>query len=171
MVLGLLTGLILISCQTLQSKEIRKTSLGKQDVTAEVSVPNSVSPGQPVEMLVKITNDGSQTVYYACVDGIRELGIRLVGYANSVPELTPSGKKVIGVPEIYFSYLVEPLKPGEHYEWRVDLATLFNFRPGTYQVSVNLEFNGAVPGVTPFNISTEPLEFTEETIQASQTNL
>jgi|ERR1700722_5545715 len=158
------------SSQTLHNGTITKTSSEKNDVTVEVSLPDAVSAGQPVEMIVKITNAGSQTVYYGCVDGIRELRIHLVDSRNAVPELTPAGKKVIGVPEDYYSYRVEALKPGEHYEWRVNLATLFNFRPGTYQVSVNLGFNSAVPGVTPFEISTDPLGFTEETIQASQTN-
>ena len=175
----LLLGLALVLCggllgcsssQTLHNRAIMKTSLEKNGVTAEVSLPDAVSAGQPVEMIVKITNAGSQTVYYGCVDGIRELRIHLVDSRNAVPELTPAGKKVIGMPEIYFSYRVEALKPGEHYEWRVDLATLFIFRPGTYQVSVNLEFNSAVPGVTPFDISTDPLRFAVETIQASETN-
>jgi hypothetical protein len=158
------------SSQTLHNGTVKKTALEKNGVTAEVSLPDAVSAGQPVEMVARITNTGSQMVYYARVDGIRELRIHLVDSRNAMPELTPEGRKSIGVPEIYFSYLVEPLKPGEHYEWRVDLATLFNFRPGTYKVSLNLDLNSFVPGVTPFNISTEPLEFTEETIQASQTN-
>ena len=158
------------SSQLLHNGAVKKTSTEKNGVTVEVSLPEAVSTGQPVEMVVNVTNAGSQTVYYAHVDGIRELRIHLVDSRNAMPELTPEGRKSIGVPESYYEYLVEPLKPGEHYEWRVNLATLFNFRPGTYQVSVNLELNDAVPGVTPFEISTEPLGFTEETIQASQSN-
>jgi YbbR domain-containing protein len=156
-----LFGLVLASssCQSLQNREINKTSLEKNGVTAEVSVPDAVSPGQPVEITVRITNTRSQTVYYAYVNGIRELRIHLVDSRNAMPELTPEGKKSIGVPEIYYSYRVEALKPGVHYEWRVDLATLFNFRPGTYQVSVNLKLNTAVPGIPPFEISTDPLGF------------
>jgi hypothetical protein len=158
------------SSPTLHNGTVKKTSLEKNGVTAEVSLPDAVSAGQPVEMVVRIVNTGSQMVYYARVDGIRELRIHLVDSRNAMPELTPEGRKSIGVPESYYEYLVEPLKPGEHYEWRVDLATLFSFRPGTYKVSLNLDLNSTVPGVTPFKISTEPLEFTEETIQASQTN-
>jgi hypothetical protein len=156
-----LFGLVLASAsgQTLQNREIVKTSSGKNGVTVEVSLPEVVSTGQPVEMAVKITNSGSHTVYYARVDEIRELRIHLVESRNVVPELTPKGKKVIDVPEIYYSYRVEALRPGEHYEWRVDLGTLFKLKAGKYQVCVNLDFNGAVPGVTRFEISTDPLGF------------
>jgi hypothetical protein len=44
-------------------------------------------------------------------------------------------------------------------------------KPGKYLVSVKLKLSQSVPGGTvPFEITTEPLGFTEETIQASQTN-
>lgn len=147
------------SCQTLQSRGIVKTPLEKNGVTVEVSVPDAVSLGQPVEMTVRITNTGSQTVYYAYVDGIRELDIHLIDSRNVMPELTPYGRHFIGEAAnlIYSTYAIIPLKPGEHYEWRVDLATLFEFQPGTHQVSAQLGLNEPT---TPFVISTEPLRFT-----------
>jgi hypothetical protein len=53
----------------------------------------------------------------------------------------------------------------------VDLGTLFILKPGKYLVSVKLKLSQSVPGgAVPFDISTDPLGFTVETIQASETN-
>jgi hypothetical protein len=123
-------------------------------------------------MVVNVTNAAPQSVFF--MTWIRALGIQLVDSNKATPEMTPRGKSgpdsVIDNGINYATPQISEMKPGEHYEWRVDLGTLFILKPGKYLVSVNLELNGAVPGVTPFEISTDPLGFTEETIQASQTN-
>ena len=161
------------SSQTLHDGTIAKTSLGKNGVTVEVSLPDAVSAGQPVEMVVNVTNAAPQSVFY--LNWIRTLGIHLVDSNKATPEMTPRGKSgkdsVIDNGIHYATPPVEELKPGAHHEWRVDLGTLFKLKPGTYLVSVNLKLNvPALAGRVPFDISTDPLGFTEETIQASQTN-
>ena len=105
---------------------------------------------------------------------IRALGIHLVDSNKATPEMTPlgnSGPDSVINPGITFA--IPPhreLKPGEHYEWRVDLGTLFILKPGKYLVSVKLKLSqAALEGTVPFDISTDPLGFTEETIQASIT--
>jgi len=150
-----------------------KTSSEKNGVTVEVSLPDAVSAGQPVEMVVNVTNAGPQSVFF--MSWIRTLGIHLVDSNKATPEMTPRGKSG---PDSVIDYginsatpQISELKPGEHYEWRVDLGTLFILKPGKYLVSVKLKLNQ--PGLgesVPFEISTEPLGFTEEKIQASQTN-
>jgi len=162
------------SSQTLHNGTVKKTSLGKNGVTVEVSLPDAVSAGEPVAMVVNVTNAGPQSVFF--MSWIRTLGIHLVDSNKATPQMTPRGKSG---PDSVIDYginsatpQISELKPGEHYEWRVDLGTLFILKPGKYLVSVNLKLNQ--PGLgesVPFDISTEPLGFTEETIQASQTNL
>lgn len=147
-----------------------KTSLEKNGVTVEVSLPDAVSVGQPVEMVVNVTNAAPKSVFY--LNWIRTLGIHLVDSNKATPEMTPRGKdSVIDYGIYYATPAVEELKPGEHHEWRVDLGTLFILKPGKYLVSVKLKLSQpALGGTVPFEISTDPLGFTEETIQASQTN-
>ena len=161
------------SSQILHNGTITKTSSEKNGVTVEVSLPDAVSAGQPVEMVVNVTNAGPQSVFY--MNWIRSLGINLVDSNKATPEMTPRGKSgpdsVID-PGIHSATpAVEELKPGEHYEWRVDLGTLFILKPGKYLVSLKLKLNQIAPeGTAPFDISTDPLGFTVEIIQASQTN-
>jgi hypothetical protein len=162
-----------LSSQTLHNGAILKTSLEKNGVTAEVSLPDAVSAGEPVEMAVNVTNAGPQSVFF--MPWIRALGIQLVDSNKAMPEMTPRGKSgpdsVIDPGYTFATPAAEELKPGEHYEWRVDLGTLFILKPGKYLVSLKLKLNQPAPGESvPFEISTEPLGFTEETIQASQTN-
>jgi hypothetical protein len=161
------------SSQTLHSGAILKTSLEKNGVTVGVSLPDAVSAGEPVEMVVNVTNAGPQSVFF--MSWIRALGIHLVDSNNATPEMTPRGKSgpdsVIDYGINYATPSMTELKPGEHYEWRVDLGTLFILKPGKYLVSVKLKLNQPAPeGTVPFDISTEPPGFTEETIQSSQTN-
>jgi hypothetical protein len=161
------------SSQTLHNGAVTKTSLEKNGVTVEVSLPDAVSAGEPVEMVVNVTNAAPKSVFY--MNWIRALGIHLVDSNNATPEMTPRGKSG---PDSVIDYginsatpQISELKPGEHYEWRVDLGTLFILKPGKYLVSVNLKFSQSVPGgAVPFEISTAPLGFTEEKIKASQTN-
>jgi len=178
MKLKLLLGLALVlsgglfgcsSSQILHNGIITKTSSGKNGVTVEVSLPDAVSAGQPVEMIVNVTNAGPQSVFY--MPWIRTLGIHLVDSNKATPEMTPLGKDSVIDWGSFATPAEEELKPGEHYEWRVDLGTLFILKPGKYLVSLKLKLNQLVPGGwVPFEISTDPLGFTEETIQASQTN-
>jgi hypothetical protein len=159
-----LSGLVLTcsSCQSLQHREIDKTSSGKNGVTVEVSLPDAVSAGQPVEMVVNVTNAVPQSVFF--MTWIRALGIHLVDSNKATPEMTPRGKSgPDSVIDPGITYAIPPhreLKPGEHYEWRVDLGTLFILKPGKYLVSVNLKLNmPALGGTVPFVISTDPLKF------------
>ncbi len=159
-----LFGLVLASssCQTLQNREIMKTSSEKNAVTVEVSLPGAVSAGQPVEMVVNVTNAGPKSVFY--MNWIRSLGIHLVDSNKATPQMTPRGKSgpdaVIDNGIHYATPAVEELKPGEHHEWRVDLGTLFILKPGKYLVYVNLKLNQPAPeGTAPFDISTDPLGF------------
>ena len=161
------------SSRTLHNGTITKTSLEKNGVTVEVSLPDAVSAGQPVEMVVNVTNAGPKSVFY--INWIRALGIHLVDSNKATPEMTPRGKSgpdsVIDNGIHFATPAVEELKPGEHHEWRVDLGTLFILKPGKYLVSVKLKLNQpTLEETVPFDISTDPLGFTEETIQASQTN-
>ncbi|HEY3760349.1 MAG TPA: hypothetical protein VGN23_01185 [Verrucomicrobiae bacterium] len=161
------------SSQALLNGTIAKTSSGKNGVTVEVSLPGAVSAGQAVEMVVNVTNAGPKSIFYW--DWIRTLGIHLVDSNNAMPEMTPRGKRgpdsVIDNGIYYATPLLLELKPGKHYEWHVDLGTLFILKPGKYLVSLKLKLNQLVPGGTaPFDISTDSLGFTEETIQASQDN-
>lgn len=167
----LLLGLALVLCgvvlavtsyQTLHSKEIVKTSSEKNGVTVEVSIPGAASAGQPVEVVVNVTNAAPESVFY--LPWIRALGIHLMNSNKITPEMTPRGKSgpdsVIDYGINYAFPAVEELKPGAHHEWRVDLATLFILKPGKYMISVNLELNQPViGGWAPFEISTDPLEF------------
>jgi hypothetical protein len=174
--LALVLSGVLFGCsssQTLHNGTVKKTSLEKNGVTAEVSLPGAVSAGEPIEMVVKITNAGPQSVFF--VTWIRALGIQLVDSNKATPEMTPRGKSgpdsVIDYGINYAIPSMRELKPGEHYEWRVDLGTLFILKPGKYLVSLELKLSQSVPGgAVPFEISTDPLGFTEETIQSSQTN-
>ncbi|HWY31306.1 MAG TPA: hypothetical protein VNX46_11145 [Candidatus Acidoferrum sp.] len=159
-----LFGLILAnsSCQTLHSGEITKTSSGKNGVTIEVSLPDIVSAGQPVEMVVNVTNAAPQSVFF--MSWIRALGIHLVDSNKATPEMTPRGKSgkdsVIDDGISFATPQITELEPGEHYEWRVDLGTLFILKPGKYLVSVNLKLDQpALEGTVPFDISTDPLGF------------
>jgi ABC-type Fe3+-hydroxamate transport system substrate-binding protein len=161
------------SNQTLHNKTITKTSLEKNGVTVKVSLPDAVSAGEPVEMVVNVTNAAPQSVFF--VTWIRALGIHLVDSNKATPEMTPRGKSgpdsVIDYGINYATPSMTELKPGEHYEWRVDLGTLFILEPGKYLVSLKLKLSQSVPGgAVPFEISTEPLGFTEKKIQASQIN-
>jgi hypothetical protein len=161
------------STQKLHNGAVVKTSLEKNGVTVEVSLPDAVSAGHPVEMVVNVTNAAPQPVFF--MTRIRALGIHLVDSNKATPEMTPRGKSgpdsVIDYGINYATPSMTELKPGEQYQWRVDLGTLFILKPGKYLVSVNLKLSQSVPGGTvPFEISTKPLGFTEETIQASQTN-
>jgi hypothetical protein len=90
----------------------------------------------------------------------------------ATPEMTPLGKDSVIDYGMHFATPSEKeLKPGEHREWRVDLGTLFILKPGKYLVSVKLKLSQPALGErVPFEISTEPLGFTEEIIQASKTN-
>lgn len=160
-----LFGLVLAnsSCQKLQNEKIMKTSSKKNDVTVEVSVPATVPTGQPVEMLVNITNAGPGSVFY--MPWIRALGIHLVDSNNTMPELTPRGKSGVDSVIDYGINSATPtlaeLKPGGHREWRVDLSALFILKPGKYRVSVKPEFSLFVPGEEHlFKISTDPIGFT-----------
>ena len=160
-----LFGLILAnsSCQTLPNGEITKTSSGKNGVTVEVSLPDAVSAGQPVEMVVNVTNSGPKSVFF--LNWIRTLGIHLVDSNKATPGMTPRGKSgkdsVIDNGINYAMPAVDELKPGEHYEWRVDLGTLFILKPGKYRVSLKLKlYSPALKGRVPFDISTNPLEIT-----------
>ena len=79
--------------------------------------------------------------------------------------MTPRGKRgkdsVIDDGIYFATPALEELKPGEHHEWRVDLGTLFILKPGKYLVSVKLKlYSPALKGRVPFDISTNPLEFT-----------
>ena len=169
-----LFGLVLSSssCQSLHNGAVVKTSSEKNGVTVEVSLPDAVSTGEPVEMVVNVTNAGPKSVFY--MPWIRALGIHLVDSNNATPKMTPRGKS--GPDSVidwgsFATPAAEELKPGEHHEWRVDLGTLFILKLGKYQVSLKLKLNQRVPGGTvPFNISTDPLEFLVETIQANKTN-
>ena len=148
------------SCQTLPNGEITKTSSGKNGVTVEVSLPDAVSAGQPVEMVVNVTNGAPKSIIY--MNWIRTLGIHLVDSDKATPEMTPLGKDSVIDYGIYYAMpAVDELKPGEYHEWRVDLGTLFKLKPGKYHVSVKLKLNQpALEGTVPFDISTNPLEFT-----------
>jgi hypothetical protein len=161
------------SSQTLHNRAVTKTSSEKNGVTVEVSLPDVVSAGQPVEMIVNVANAGPKSVFF--MTWIRALGIQLVDSNKATPEMTPRGKS--GPDSVIDSgiyYAIPPhreLKPGEHYEWRVDLGTLFALKPGKYLVSVKPKLNQPALGEwVPLEISTEPLGFREKTIQASQTN-
>ena len=161
------------SCQTLHNGAFKKSSLEKNGVTIEVSLPDAVSAGQPVEMVVNVTNASPKSVFY--LNWIRTLGIHLVDSNKATPEMTPRGKSgPDSVIDYGINYAIPPireLKPGEHHEWRVDLGTLFILKPGKYLASVKLKLNQpALEGTVPFDISTDPLGFTVETIQASETN-
>jgi hypothetical protein len=161
------------SSQLLHNGTVKKTSTEKNGVTVEVSLPEAVSAGQPVEMVVNVTNAGPQSVFF--MTWIRALGIHLVDSNKATPEMTPRGKSgPDSVIDYGINFAIPPmteLKPGEHYEWRVDLGSLFILKPGKFLVSVNLKLSQSVPGGTvPFYISTGSLGFTEETIQASQSN-
>lgn len=151
------------SSQTLHNGTIAKTSLEKNGVTVEVSLPDAVSAGQPVEMVVNVTNAAPKSVFY--LNWIRTLGIHLVDSNKTTPEMTPRGKSgkdsVIDNGIHYATPAAEELKPGEHHEWRVDLGTLFILKPGKYLVSVNLKLNmPTLGGTVPFDVSTDPLGFT-----------
>jgi hypothetical protein len=161
------------SSQIFHNGTIMKTSSGKNGVTVEVSLPDAVSAGQPVEMVVNVTNAAPKSVFF--MTWIRALGIQLVDSNKATPEMTPRGKSgpdsVIDYGINFATPQITELKPGEHYEWRVDLGTLFILKPGKYLVSVKLKLSQpALEGAVPFEISTDPLGFTVETIQASQTN-
>jgi len=65
------------SSQTLHNGAITKTSLKKNGVTVEISLPDAVSAGQPVEMVVNVTNAAPQSVFF--MTWIRALGIWLRG--------------------------------------------------------------------------------------------
>lgn len=174
LLLSLAFGLVLASssCQSFHNGAFTKTSVEKNGVTVEVSLPDAVSAGQPVEMVVNVTNAGPKSVFF--MTWIRALGIHLVDSNKATPEMMPRGKSgpdaVIDYGISFATPDVEDLKPGEHHEWRVDLGTLFILKPGKYQVSLKLKLNQRVPGGTaPFYISTEPLGFTVEKIQAGET--
>jgi hypothetical protein len=159
-----LSGVVLTcsSCQSLQHRETNKTSSEKNGVTVEVSLPDSVSAGQPVEMVVNVINAGPKSVFY--LPWIRTLGIHLVNSNNVTPEMTPRGKRgpdsVIDYGINFATPFLEELKPGEHHEWRVDLGTLFILKPGKYLVSVKLKLSQPALGeMAPLEISTEPLAF------------
>ena len=161
------------SSQTLHNGAVKKTSSEKNGVTVEVSLPDAVSAGQPVEMVVNVTNVASKSVFF--MNWIHALGIHLVDSNKVPPEMTPRGKSgpdsVIDYGIHYATPAVAELKPGEHHEWRVDLGPLFILKPGKFLVSVRLKLSQPALGEwVPFEISTDPLGFTEETIQASQTN-
>jgi len=173
--LALVLGGDLFGCsssQTLHNGTITKTSLGKNGVTVEVSLPDAVSAGQPVVMVVNVTNAGPQSVFY--LPWIRTLGIHLVDSNKATPEMTPRGKSGPDSVIDWGSFATpaeEELKLGQHYEWRVDLGTLFILKPGKYLISLKLKLSQSAPGgAVPFEILTDPLGFTEETIQASQTH-
>jgi hypothetical protein len=160
-----LFGLVLASssCQTFHNGAFTKTSLEKNGVTVGASLRDAVSAGQPVEMVVNVTNAGPESVFY--LPWIRTLGIHLVDSNKATPEMTPRGKSgpdsVIDNGIHFATPAVEELKPREHYEWRVDLGTLFILKPGKYLVSVKLKLNQpALEGAVPFDISTDPLGFT-----------
>jgi hypothetical protein len=151
------------SSQTLHNGTVKKTSMEKNGVTVEVSLPDAVSAGEPVEMVVNVTNAGPQSVFF--MPWIRALGIHLVDSNKATPEMTPRGKSgpdsVIDYGINYATPQTRELKPGGHYEWRVDLGSLFILKPGKYQVSLKLKLNQPAPGEwVPFEISTEPLGFT-----------
>jgi hypothetical protein len=151
------------SSQTLHNGTVKKTALEKNGVTVEVSLPGTVSAGQPVEMVVNVTNAGPQSVFF--MPWIRALGIHLVDSNKATPEMTPRGKSgpdsVIDYGINYATPQIRELKPAEHYKWRVDLGTLFILKPGKYLVSLKLKLNQPAPGESvPFEISTEPLGFT-----------
>ena len=158
-----LSGLVLTSssCQSLQHGEINKTSLKKNGVTVEVSLLDTFSAGQPVEMVVNVTNAGPESVFYQ--PWIRTLGIHLVDSNGAMPEMTPRGKS--GSDSVidsgsFATPAVEELKPREHHEWRVDLGALFILKSGKYLVYVKLKLNQPAPeGTAPFEISTDPLKF------------
>ena len=77
--LALVLGGGLIDCsssQTLHHGAVKKTSSEKNGVTVGVSLPDAVSMGQPLEMVVNVTNAGPKSVFF--MTWIRALGIHLV---------------------------------------------------------------------------------------------
>ncbi|HEX5397632.1 MAG TPA: hypothetical protein VFY06_01100 [Verrucomicrobiae bacterium] len=159
-----LSGVVLTSssCQSFRDRQINKTSSEKNGVAVEVSIPGAVSAGQPVEMLVNVTNAGPNSVFFKT--WISALGIHLVDSNKATPEMTRRGKSgpdsVIDSGIVYGLPTMKELKSREAYEWRVDLGTLFILRPGEYLVSLKLKLDATAPGgAVPLVISTDPLEF------------
>jgi hypothetical protein len=127
-----------------QIKENMKKSSIANDVELEISLPGSVVVGDPVEMVLRLTNQGIQMRYWTHTNGVYELGINVDDAKNSAAALTILGQQEGAGPFNPFSYLNvasrvgSELPPGDSHEWRIDLSKYFVLAPGSYTVSATM---------------------------------
>jgi hypothetical protein len=124
-------------------------------VKLEVRLPAAIQSGRAVQLTVRLSNASPRAIYFARIDGMRELNIRVINSNKIAPEPTPLGKKIFSA-RATFTDINTPLEPGQSHEWHVDLNTLYKLVPATYFVSVSIGVNRFLKS---FTISVEGIEF------------
>jgi len=127
------------SCYSSHPKDSTKRSSTTNGISLEIAMPASVRAGQPIEMVLELTNTSPRAIFFGQIDGVHELGIHVLDSKKATPELTPLGKdRLLGNPN---KYNTQTLLPNQSREWHVELNTLFKLVPGTYLVSASIELN------------------------------
>jgi len=157
--LSMILMAVFTSCSALQPKGSVTTTATKNAIKLDITLPGSAQAGHAVDVVVRLTNTGPVTVFFPEIDGVRELGIRVLDSNSATPELTDLGKARLGTgssQEGYEKYVIKALASGQYHEWRIDLNALYKLAPGKYHLSLSIELN---LHLTPFVISEDPVEF------------
>lgn len=118
----------------LQSTAYTRTVRG---VEIRAVVPGQCRVNKPVLLSVELTNNSQRAVSWTEWVPDAVLNLNVVDALGKEVSLTQNGKALKKFPP-FFRLVLQTLQPKETYSWNVNLADLFELRPGDCLVSVSI---------------------------------
>jgi hypothetical protein len=125
-------------------------------IELDASIPTEVQIGRPVELYIKMTNNGKNAFSYGEIDGFQEFGINIFNNKGNPVARRKRGAGGIGTTITQSRWVLRVLKPGESVERNIDLSQYFAFDTSGYSISISVELDR---DVNPSKVSIEGLAF------------
>lgn len=126
-----------------QEKILLSKSNSTSHLKLAVSVPQDITVGGPVDMLITLTHDWPEEITLGQDNHSHNCTIQVFDSNGQPCHLTPLGKEVrggTGIDLLLYSYNCAPLEPGEYHTW-IDLTRYFQLKAGKYAVWVVVDLN------------------------------
>jgi hypothetical protein len=127
------------------------------NIRIEVTTPDVAKNGQLVEIKIKVINNSNQVLYFPRVNGVYEMGIKVVDSKNKPVEYTELGANLISIRPLRKAE--GELFPGNSREYKIALSNYFKLNEGKYSLFVNFETWGLAPNREKFNLSVDKIPF------------